>query len=115
VARTRKQTQSDSDPFRQLLIAQGLILPQHSSTTRAEADRAYQAYLEQLGDRHLVLTQAVLEDCVREQELQQSTRPESVYLDQAAARAEGFTVIAVWIAQSKLLDFQSASCARCGL
>ena len=65
MARTRKHTNTESDSLRQMLIAQGLILPQISTTTRADAERAYRAYLEQLGDRHLGLTQAVLEDRVR--------------------------------------------------
>ena len=54
-----------TDPLRQMLIAQGLIMPQPSTTTRADAERAYQAYLQQIGDRHFGLTQAVLEDRVR--------------------------------------------------
>lgn len=47
-----------------MLIAQGLIVPQHS-TTRANAEHAYPAYLERLGDRHLGFTQAMLENRVR--------------------------------------------------
>ena len=54
-----------TDPLRQMLIAQGLIVPQQSTTTRADSERAYQAYLQQIGDRHFGLTQAVLEDRVR--------------------------------------------------
>ena len=64
MARTREQTQSDSNSLWQVLIAQGLIVPQHS-TTRANAEHAYPAYLERLGDRHLGLTQAMLENRVR--------------------------------------------------
>jgi antitoxin ParD1/3/4 len=53
------------DPIRQTLMAQGLIMPKEKTVTRADAEKAYQAYLKQIGDRHLGLTQAVLENRAR--------------------------------------------------
>jgi antitoxin ParD1/3/4 len=52
----------DIDPVRNALMAQGMILPKDTSVTRADAKKAYEAYLKQIGNRHLGLTQAVLED-----------------------------------------------------
>jgi hypothetical protein len=46
-------------------MAQGLIMPKEKMVTRADAEKAYQAYLKQIGDRHLGLTQAVLENRAR--------------------------------------------------
>ena len=58
----------DIDPVRMALMARGVILPKDASVTREEAKRTYEAYLKQIGDRHIGLIQAVLEERATQQE-----------------------------------------------
>jgi predicted DNA-binding protein len=58
----------DTNPVILALKAQGMILPKDTRVTREEAKRTYEAYLKQIGKRHIGLTQAVLEDRATQQE-----------------------------------------------
>ena len=52
----------DTDPVILALRAQGLIVPREKTVTREEAKKTYEAYLQQIGDRHIGLTRAVLDE-----------------------------------------------------
>ena len=58
----------EADPVLNALRAQGLIMPQEIKMSRAESDKLHEAYLEQIGDRHIGLSQAVLEERATQQE-----------------------------------------------
>lgn len=58
----------EADPVLNALLAQGLIVLQEIIMSRAESDKLHEAYLKQIGDRHIGLTQAVLEERATQQE-----------------------------------------------
>jgi predicted DNA-binding protein len=57
----------EADPVLIALMAQGLIVPQEIKMSRAESDKLHAAYLKQIGDRHIGLTQAVLKERATQQ------------------------------------------------
>ena len=56
----------ETDPVLNALFAQGLIVPQPITVTRATSEELHRAYLEQIGDRQLGLTQTVLDERTRQ-------------------------------------------------
>jgi antitoxin ParD1/3/4 len=56
----------ETDPVLNALAAQGLIVAQQITVTRAASEELHRAYLEQIGDRQLGLTQTVLDERARQ-------------------------------------------------
>jgi antitoxin ParD1/3/4 len=52
----------DGNPIISALRAQGLLVPREKFVTREEAEQTYRAYLEQIGNKKIGLTEAVLEE-----------------------------------------------------